>query len=142
MENFTPVTGLIGGLLIGAAATLTLWANGRIAGSSGILSGVLFPTRGETLWRVLFVGGLIGGALLYLLVRGSLPLELQAAPVPTVIAGLLVGFGTRLGSGCTSGHGICGIARLSRRSFTATLTFILTALVTVFVTRHLFGGLV
>ncbi|MEX2468466.1 MAG: YeeE/YedE family protein [Pseudohongiellaceae bacterium] len=140
MENFTPITGLIGGLLIGAAATLTLWANGRIAGISGILSGVLFPTRGETLWRVLFIGGLIAGAGLYLLVRGTLPLEIQAAPIPTVVAGLLVGFGTRLGSGCTSGHGICGIARLSRRSFTATLTFIVTAVITVFVTRHLLGG--
>jgi len=142
MENFTPVTGLIGGILIGLAATLTLWANGRIAGISGILSGVLLPARGETLWRVLFVGGLIGGALLYLLVNGSLPLELQAGPVATIVAGLLVGFGTRLGSGCTSGHGICGIARLSRRSFTATLTFIITALVTVYVTRHLSGGLI
>lgn len=140
MENFTPVTGLIGGLLIGAAATLTLWANGRIAGISGILSGVLFPTRGETLWRLLFIGGLIAGAGLYLLVRGTLPLEIQAAPIPTVIAGLLVGFGTRLGSGCTSGHGICGIARFSRRSLTATLTFIVTAVITVFVTRHLLGG--
>lgn len=141
MENFTPITGLIGGLLIGAAATLTLWANGRIAGISGILSGVLFPTQGETLWRVLFISGLIAGAGLYLLVRGTFPLEIQAAPIPTIVAGLLVGFGTRLGSGCTSGHGICGIARLSRRSLTATLTFIVTAVITVFVTRHLFGGL-
>lgn len=142
MENFTPVSALIGGVLIGLAATLTLAVNGRIAGISGILSGVLTPRSGETAWRVLFIAGLLSGALVWLLATGqALPLQLQAGPVATVIAGLLVGFGTRLGSGCTSGHGICGLARFSRRSFTATLVFMLTAIITVYLTRHLLGVL-
>lgn len=142
MENFTPVSGLIGGLLIGLAAALVLWANGRIAGISGILSGVIFPVKQETAWRLLFLAGLVGGAALYVLFQGPLPLDLQASPPLTIVAGLLVGFGTRLGSGCTSGHGICGIGRLSRRSFTATAVFVLTAMVTVFLTRHVGGGFV
>jgi uncharacterized membrane protein YedE/YeeE len=141
VENFTPLTALLGGLLIGTAATLTLWANGRIAGISGILSGVIVPRGRDTIWRLLFVLGLLGGALAYALLRGQpTPLELQVGPGLTIVAGLLVGFGTRLGSGCTSGHGICGLARFSRRSFTATLTFMLVAIITVFVMRHLIGG--
>lgn len=141
MENFTPVTALLGGLFIGLAATLTLWANGRIAGISGILSGVIVPRGSDAVWRLLFVLGLLCGALAYALLRGQpTPLELQVGPGMTVLAGLLVGFGTRLGSGCTSGHGICGLARFSRRSFTATAVFMLTAIVTVFVLRHVVGG--
>lgn len=140
MENFTPVTALIGGLMIGAAATLTLWANGRIAGISGILSGVIVPRGSDALWRLLFVLGLLAGALSYALVRGEpTALELQVGPGLTVVAGLLVGFGTRLGSGCTSGHGICGLARFSKRSFTATLLFMVVAIVTVFIMRHVLG---
>lgn len=141
MENFTPLTALLGGLLIGSAATLTLWANGRIAGISGILSGVIVPRGRDAIWRLLFVLGLLSGALAYALLRGQpTPLDLQVGPGLTIVAGLLVGFGTRLGSGCTSGHGICGLARFSRRSFTATLTFMLVAIITVFVMRHLIGG--
>jgi hypothetical protein len=141
VENFTPVTALLGGLLIGTAATLTLWANGRIAGISGILSGVIVPRGRDAVWRLLFVLGLLSGALAYALLRGQpTPLDLQVGPGLTIVAGLLVGFGTRLGSGCTSGHGICGLARFSRRSFTATLTFMLVAIITVFVMRHLMGG--
>lgn len=140
MENFTPVTALIGGLLIGGAATLTLWANGRIAGISGILSGVVVPRGVDAIWRVLFIGGLIAGSFLAMnFAYDGRPLEMQAGPLLTITAGLLVGFGTRLGSGCTSGHGICGLARFSRRSFTATLLFMLTAIVTVFLTRHVMG---
>lgn len=140
MENFTPVSALLGGLLIGLSATLTLAVNGRIAGISGILSGVLAPRGGEIAWRVLFIAGLLSGAIVWLLVTGQpLPVDLQAGPVLTVAAGLLVGFGTRLGSGCTSGHGICGMARFSRRSLTATLVFMLTAILTVYLTRHLLG---
>ncbi len=140
MENFTPLTALLGGLLIGSAATLTLWANGRIAGISGILSGVIVPRGRDAIWRLLFVLGLLSGALAYALLRGQpTPLDLQVGPGLTIVAGLLVGFGTRLGSGCTSGHGICGLARFSRRSFTATLTFMLVAIITVFVIRHLIG---
>ena len=142
MENFTPVTALIGGLLIGGAATLTLWANGRIAGISGILSGVIVPNSSDRIWRILFVVGMLSGATVYALVRGEpTELQLQVGPVGAIIAGLLVGFGTRLGSGCTSGHGICGLARFSRRSFTATLLFMVTAIVTVYIIRHVMGGL-
>lgn len=141
MENFTPISALIGGLLIGGAATLTLWANGRIAGISGILSGVIVPGSSDRVWRILFVIGMLAGAIAYVVTRGEpAELELQVGPVGAIIAGLLVGFGTRLGSGCTSGHGICGLARFSRRSFTATLVFMATAIVTVFVIRHVIGG--
>jgi uncharacterized protein len=140
MENFTPVAGLAGGILIGIAATLTLWTNGRIAGISGILSGVIFPFKGETQWRILFLLGLVGGAGLYLIINGGMALEIQVSPLWSAVAGLLVGFGTRMGSGCTSGHGICGIARLSRRSFTATTVFMVTAIITVFVSRHVISG--
>ncbi len=141
MDNFTPFAAMLGGLLIGAAATLTLWANGRIAGISGIISGVLIPKRGDTLWRLLFLAGLLVGALIAFLISpaGSTELEIQTNTLFTIVAGLLVGFGTRLGSGCTSGHGICGLARFSHRSFTATLVFMLTAIVTVFLTRHVLG---
>ncbi|MEQ8312754.1 MAG: YeeE/YedE family protein [Gammaproteobacteria bacterium] len=140
MENFTPISGLIGGALIGLAATLLLWMNGRIAGISGILGGVVIPGGKDRQWRVVFIAGLLLGPLLYSYVFGNeVEITLQANAVFTVIAGLLVGFGTRLGSGCTSGHGICGIARLSRRSVLATGIFMLSALITVFVTRHVTG---
>ncbi len=140
MENFTPVAGLLGGLLIGAAATLTLWSNGKIAGISGILSGLLWQPGQERFWRGLFIAGILAGSAATALIQGGLTVEMQASPGLVVVAGLLVGFGTRLGSGCTSGHGICGLARFSRRSFTATLTFMITAIVTVYITRHVLGG--
>ena len=136
MENFTPVSAIIGGLLIGAAATLTLWTNGRIAGISGILSGAMFPQQQDGLWRLLFIAGLMLGGATYALASGGLELVTQASPLMTAAAGLLVGFGTRLGSGCTSGHGICGIARFSQRSFVATGTFMLAGIITVYVVRH------
>jgi len=140
MENFTPYSALLGGVLIGTAATLMLWVNGRIAGISGILGGVLFPVKTDALWRVLFIIGLLSGAVVHIIVSGSaIRFEPQATPLTSVLAGFLVGFGTRLGSGCTSGHGICGIARVSRRSFTATLVFMLTAIITVFTLRHIPG---
>lgn len=140
MENFTPYSALLGGALIGIAATLMLWINGRITGISGILGGVLFPVKTDALWRVLFIAGLLCGALLFTLVKGSpINLEVQATPLVSILAGFLVGFGTRLGSGCTSGHGICGIARVSKRSFAATLMFMLTGIVTVFLVRHVLG---
>jgi uncharacterized membrane protein YedE/YeeE len=131
--------GLIGGALIGLAAVLLLALNGRIAGVSGILSGLITSTsRGERFWCLAFVFGLIGGAGLYVLARGSLPLELQAGRLTLLFAGLLVGVGTRLGSGCTSGHGVCGLARRSPRSLVATMIFMVTAALTVFLTRHVF----
>jgi len=141
MEYFTPLSAVTGGLLIGLAATLMLWTNGRITGISGIVSGVLIPKTADTMWRVCFVAGLILGPIGYIAVSGQgLTIVTQASPLLSIVAGLAVGIGTRLGSGCTSGHGICGIARFSKRSFLATTVFILTAMVTVFITRHLTGG--
>ena len=140
MENFTPVSSLLGGILIGIAATLMLAVYGRITGISGILGGLLFPAGGDTLWRALFVIGLLTGPVLYLLATGG-PIDWvpQASPLAMVVAGLLVGYGTRMGSGCTSGHGICGIASVSKRSFVAPGVFMLTAIVTVFMVRHVLG---
>lgn len=138
MENFTPLSSMAGGALIGLAATLMLLTSGRIAGISGILGGILARWKAESLWRLSFLGGLLLGPASYLLITDStIEIEPQAAPVLTVLAGLAVGFGTRLGSGCTSGHGICGISRLSARSILATLTFMSAGIATVYVARHL-----
>ncbi|KRG39611.1 YeeE/YedE family protein [Stenotrophomonas pictorum JCM 9942] len=132
------LTPLAGGILIGLAATLLLWLNGRIAGISGIVGGVLLPRAGETAWRVLFLLGLIGAGAAWLLLVPGAYTPRQGFPVwMLVVAGLLVGFGTRMGNGCTSGHGVCGLGRLSPRSFAAVLTFMATAIVTTFVVRHL-----
>jgi uncharacterized membrane protein YedE/YeeE len=137
VENFTPVSGLVGGLLIGLAAALLLLLNGRISGISGIVGGLLARHSSEAGWRVAFVAGLLLGALAYVLATGDAVLVRIQASLPVLAAaGLLVGFGTRLGSGCTSGHGVCGIARLSRRSIAATATFFGVAILTVFLTHH------
>ena len=130
--------GLIGGALIGLAAVLLLALNGRIAGISGILGGLISSTgRGDRFWRCAFIFGLLAGAGLYALTCG-LPLELQARGPTLLVAGLLVGVGTRLGSGCTSGHGVCGLARRSPRSLLATMIFMVAAALTVFLTHHRF----
>ena len=137
MEDFTPVSGLIGGLLIGLATALLLALNGRIAGISGIVGGLLARKGSEVGWRAVFIAGLLLGALVYMLATGgAIPVRIQASLPILVVAGLLVGFGTRLGSGCTSGHGISGIARLSKRSIVATLEFMGVAILTVFLTSH------
>jgi len=137
MENFTPVSGLIGGLLIGLATVLMMLLNGRIAGISGIVGGLLARNGSEVGWRAVFVVGLLLGAFIYMLATGgALPVRVEASLPVMVVAGLLVGFGTRLGSGCTSGHGISGIARLSKRSVVATLVFMGAGIVTVFLTGH------
>jgi uncharacterized membrane protein YedE/YeeE len=136
MESFTPVSGLIGGLLIGLAVTLLLLLNGRLAGISGIVSGLLFTKGSGIAWRAVFVAGLLLGTFAYALTAGTLPVEMQASTPVLVVAGLLVGFGTRLGSGCTSGHGLCGLARFSGRSVAATAVFFGVAMLTVFLTRH------
>ena len=137
VENFTPVSGLIGGLLIGLSAVLLILLNGKIAGISGIVGGLLARNGSEVGWRAVFIVGLLLGAFIYVLATGgALPVNIQASLPAMVIAGLLVGFGTRLGSGCTSGHGISGIARFSKRSIVATLMFMATAIITVFVTYH------
>ena len=141
MESFTPVSGLIGGALIGLAATLLLALNGRIAGISGILGG-LFMVRGSDWgWRAAFLIGLVAGPLLVWAVTSTPPeVEPQAATPLLILAGLLVGLGTAIGKGCTSGHGVCGLARGSRRSIAATAVFFTVALATVAVTRHLIGA--
>jgi len=133
------VLGFLGGMLIGLATVLLLALNGRIAGVSGILSGaVTAPDRFDRSWRLLFILGLMAGAALYRVFSGALPVQIEAGMPTLVVAGLLVGFGTRLGSGCTSGHGVCGLARLSPRSLAATITFMLFGMLTVYLTRHLF----
>jgi uncharacterized membrane protein YedE/YeeE len=141
MENFTPGSGFVGGLLIGGAASLFVLLNGRVAGVSGILSGLIGSPKHDRAWRLAFVAGIVLGPLVLAALGGALPeVELQA-PLPILLlAGLLVGFGTQLGSGCTSGHGICGIARGSPRSIAATAVFFAVAAATVFVMRHVIGG--
>ena len=142
MENFSPVSALTGGALIGLAASLLLLFNGRIAGISGILAGSLFLRRQERLWRLLFLVGMVVGASVYQYVGGDLSGIRTGYPLPLlIIGGLLVGFGTRLGSGCTSGHGICGLARHSRRSIVATLIFMVFGGVSVYLIRHVFDVL-
>jgi uncharacterized membrane protein YedE/YeeE len=141
MANFTPVSAAIGGLLIGLSAVLLMLLTGRNAGISGIFGGLL-NLRGEDKgWRIAFIAGLIlapivAGWLGY----GMAPPKLPESWVMITAAGLLVGFGTRLGGGCTSGHGICGIARLSMRSIAATIVFMTTAVITVAITHHVLGG--
>jgi uncharacterized protein len=133
------IGGLLGGLSIGLAAVLLLALNGRIAGVSGILGGIISSSgAAERLWRIAFVVGLVAGAALYAILYGELPVQLQSSPIGLAVAGLLVGFGTRLGSGCTSGHGVCGLARRSPRSLVATITFIFFGMLTVYFTRHVF----
>lgn len=141
--NFTPYSALIGGALIGLSAAVLLLFKGRIAGISGIAGGVILPEKGDIPWRILFLVGLVLGGLLYQLLGISPSVE-KIQPVTgkigLIAAGLLVGIGSALGTGCTSGHGICGLARRSFRSLIATLTFMLTAMITVFMVRHLVGG--
>lgn len=131
---------LIGGVIIGLASTLLLWANGRIAGISGILGGVLNPKSGDVTWRVVFIIGLMLGSIVFSIFQRPLQPTMQASTPVLIAAGLIVGFGTRLGSGCTSGHGVCGIARLSRRSIVATIIFMTFGVITVFITRHIIGA--
>ena len=134
---FSPASGFLGGMLIGLAAVLLLLANGRIAGVSGIVNGLLSRKPGDIGWRVAFVLGLWLGALVYWAARGApFALALQATPAVMIVAGFLVGYGTRLGSGCTSGHGVCGIARFSPRSMVATVVFMASGIATVYVVRH------
>ncbi len=135
------VNALAGGALLGTAATLLLWLNGRIAGVSGVLNGVLTAKRGDVAWRVLFLGGLIVGGAAYLTLVPAAYVPRSDFPLPALLlAGLLVGFGTRMGNGCTSGHGVCGLGRLSMRSLYAVLTFMAAAMATTFVVRHLLSG--
>jgi uncharacterized membrane protein YedE/YeeE len=141
LTEFTPVAALIGGALIGLSAVLLMLATGRIAGISGILAGCLAFAGGDKAWRLAFLGGLIVSPLLGVAI--GMPLVQPVMPsswTVVIVAGLLVGFGTRLGGGCTSGHGVCGLARLSPRSIVATLIFMAVAMLVVFVARHTLGA--
>jgi len=139
-SNFTPWVSLAGGVLIGVAAALLLLLNGRVAGISGILGGLLRPFPGDALWRVLFIAGLVAAPTLYAYVLPLSAIRIDAGWAAVVGGGLLVGVGTRYAAGCTSGHGVCGLSNLSPRSLAATLTFMATGFATVFVVRHLLGG--
>jgi uncharacterized membrane protein YedE/YeeE len=141
MNNFTPVLAAIGGALIGLSAVLLMLFSGRIAGVSGVFGGLISLRTSDRAWRAAFVAGLIAAPVTAMLV--GYPISMPQMPdsyITIVVGGLLVGFGARLGSGCTSGHGICGIARLSTRSIAATGLFMAAAMVVVALTHHVFGG--
>lgn len=140
MANFTPYSALAGGVLIGLAAVAMMLLQGRIAGISGIVGGLFAPRAGEVAWRAAFVLGMLGGAALAGAFVGIPALHDRPGLVVIAAAGLLVGYGTRLGSGCTSGHGVCGLARLSPRSLVATGVFMASTAAVVFVTHHVLGG--
>ena len=142
MEHFTPIASLIGGALIGLSAAALLLMNGKIAGISGISGGLLGAARGDRGWRWAFVAGLVAAGLAASFIApDALAVSIERSTLVVIAAGLLVGLGTRIGNGCTSGHGVCGIGRLSGRSLVATVTFMATGLLTVFVTNHVLGGL-
>jgi hypothetical protein len=141
MAHFTPGTALIGGALIGLSASLLLLFNGRIAGITGIVAGIAQPQKGESSWRIAFIGGLLlGGFAVAAWWPQALQFELTRSPLAIVGAGLLVGFGTRMGGGCTSGHGICGLSRLSPRSLAATLSFMAMGIGAATLVTRAFGG--
>lgn len=135
--SFTPLSATLGGALIGLAAAFFVLANGRIAGISGILGGLLRPRGGDVAWRLAFLGGLIAAPLLWVALSPLPALRIDADYPLLLVAGLLVGISTRYGAGCTSGHGVCGLSRLSARSLVATLCFMGSGFLTVFVVRHL-----
>lgn len=136
-NNFTPWASLAGGMLIGLASAMFLWLNGRIAGISGIVGGLLAPLKGDVSWRVAFVLGLVLAPLVYALAAPLPDVRVEADTPMLIGAGLLVGFGTRYGSGCTSGHGVCGLSRRSPRSLAATWTFMIAGFASVYVARHI-----
>ena len=139
MNAFTPWSALAGGVLIGLAAAMFVLLNGRIAGISGVLGGLLTPSRGDVAWRVAFVLGIVVAPWAYSIVAAWPQPQIDAGDGALVVAGLLVGIGTRYGSGCTSGHGVCGLSRLSPRSLAATAAFMGAGFATVYVIRHLSG---
>jgi len=138
-NHFTPWTALAGGALLGLASALFILLNGRILGISGILGGLLRPKAGDIGWRLAFVLGMLVAPAIYLLLAGPMQPRIDASWLMVILAGLLVGVGTRYGSGCTSGHGICGLSRMSPRSLVATATFMAAGFVTVFLLRHVLG---
>jgi len=136
---FTPWSAAIGGVIIGAAVAIFVLVNGRIAGISGIVGGLFRPAAGDVGWRLAFVAGLMAAPILYALVATSPPAVIEASYPTLIVAGLLVGVATRYGAGCTSGHGVCGISRLSPRSLVATLSFMAAGFATVYIVRHIIG---
>ncbi len=138
-QNFTPWASLAGGILLGIASSLFVLVNGRILGISGILGGLLRPKAGDSAWRISFLLGMFAAPLLYAALAGPSTARIDATWGIVIAAGLLVGWGTRYGSGCTSGHGVCGLSRLSPRSLVATLAFMGTGFATVYLVRHLLG---
>ncbi len=143
MDSFTPVASTLGGLLIGAAAAGLLMFHGRIAGISGIAGGIFRRQPGDVAWRIMFLGGLFtAGVLGSWFYPEAYRVEIDRTSLALVAAGLAVGIGTQLGSGCTSGHGVCGIGRFSKRSSVATVSFMATAAITVFIVNEILGGAV
>jgi uncharacterized membrane protein YedE/YeeE len=138
--SFAPVPAAIGGVIIGIAVAMLILVNGRVAGISGIVGGLLRPASGDIAWRVAFVAGLIAAPLLFVMAFKTPTIVVEAGYPMLVAAGLIVGLGTRYGAGCTSGHGVCGVSRLSPRSIVATLAFMASGFATVFVVRHLVGA--
>jgi len=138
-NHFTPWSALAGGGLIGISVALLILVNGRVAGITGIIGGLFKPIKSDIAWRIAFTLGLVIAPILWLFLAPLPETTIDASYNPLIIAGLIVGFGTRLGSGCTSGHGVCGISRLSPRSIIATLAFMGTGFLTVFIVRHLLG---
>lgn len=139
--EFTPIASTVGGMLIGLSASILLLGSGRVAGISGIVGGLLAPRPGDVGWRTAFVGGMFAAGLVAAaMFPGAFTSTLERSPVALALAGLLVGFGTRLGNGCTSGHGVCGLSRLSPRSLASVVTFMFTGGVAAFVVNHLLGG--
>lgn len=137
--NFTPLASTLGGALIGLSAALFILLSGRIAGISGILGGLLTWPRGDVAWRVAFLAGLVIAPLVFALFAPLPAVRVDAGVPVLIVAGLLVGLGTRYGAGCTSGHGVCGLSRRSPRSLVATAAFMFAGFVTVFIVRHLFA---
>ncbi len=138
--SFTPWSALAGGVLIGLAAALFVLVNGRIAGISGIVGGLLRPQAGDLSWRLAFVVGMIAAPLLWAAFSTLPEIRIEASVPMLVVAGLLVGVSTRYAAGCTSGHGVCGISRLSPRSLVATVSFMATGFISVYIVRHVIGG--
>ena len=134
--DFTPVLSLSGGVLIGASAVLLMWLNGRIAGMTGILSGIIPPLARDWQWRAAFVAGAVLAPLAWLATGQSIEFSVPVSSTALILGGLIVGVGVTYGGGCTSGHGVCGMARLSPRSFAATVTFMITTAITVYLIRH------
>lgn len=142
MTEFTPLASLLGGAMIGFAAVLLMVFRGRVLGATGILTGFMTPdSSSDWAWRAVLMAGMVSGPLVYLLFTGGWPEIVSPVSIPMlIIGGVIVGLGVVYGSGCTSGHGVCGLARFSRRSVVATATFMATTAATVYVIRHVIGG--